>query len=288
MQDPTMQRTLWSAFALTLLVAGSPLAAVDGVLEIDQACVASGCFPGDNPGFPVEVAGSGSYRLTSNLAVPNANTTAISVTGDDVSIDLNGFVVSGITDCGVNLGDPCTPAGTGHGIQSDGGERTEVRNGTVRGMGSQGIALLKGPSKVEGVTAISNGGIGIAVEGVVSGCRVTRNGDRGIALIGVCAAVGNVVARNDGIGIQADAATCSIANNTIQRNDGAGILATAGGGTLVTGNLVTDNVGRGLQAGTNDGYTDNVFDQNGNGTPADQVSGAVQIGTNLCSSVSCP
>jgi hypothetical protein len=43
--------------------------AVDGVLEINQACVSVGCFPGDLAGFPVTISSTGSYRLTSSLDV---------------------------------------------------------------------------------------------------------------------------------------------------------------------------------------------------------------------------
>jgi hypothetical protein len=42
--------------------------ASDGQLEINQACaVNTGCFPGDDPGFPVTITQPGSYRLTGNL-----------------------------------------------------------------------------------------------------------------------------------------------------------------------------------------------------------------------------
>jgi hypothetical protein len=38
---------------------------------------------------------AGSYRLTSNLVVPDANTDAIDVNADEVTIDLNGFSIIG-------------------------------------------------------------------------------------------------------------------------------------------------------------------------------------------------
>ena len=39
----------------------------DGRLEINQSCIATGCFPGDAPGFPVETQEGKSYVLTSSL-----------------------------------------------------------------------------------------------------------------------------------------------------------------------------------------------------------------------------
>jgi len=57
--------------------AARPLAAVDGVIEINQARALAG-GPGDEPGFPVTIYASGSYRLTSNLSV-GSDTDAILV-----------------------------------------------------------------------------------------------------------------------------------------------------------------------------------------------------------------
>jgi len=91
------------ASALVTALAAAPALAVDGVLEINQACVAAGCFPGDGPGFPVEITIPGSYRLTSNLTVPDDDTTAILLQGVRlVNLDLNGFSILGQYACGVS------------------------------------------------------------------------------------------------------------------------------------------------------------------------------------------
>jgi hypothetical protein len=73
-----MMRSL--AFLLAAAVASRALAS-DGVLEINHSCAtaAGGCFPGDTAGYPVQITQPGSYRLTSNLAVP-ASTNGIEVT----------------------------------------------------------------------------------------------------------------------------------------------------------------------------------------------------------------
>jgi len=55
-----------------------PAYAVDGVVLINQSVALSGnVTPGDTPGFPVTISAPGSYRLSSNLIVPDGNTTAI-------------------------------------------------------------------------------------------------------------------------------------------------------------------------------------------------------------------
>jgi hypothetical protein len=66
--------------------------AVDGVLEINQTCaVNTGCFAGDTAGFPITINTQGSYVLTSNLDLPDVNTTGIEVTVGIVTIDMNGM-----------------------------------------------------------------------------------------------------------------------------------------------------------------------------------------------------
>ena len=77
---------------LLLALTGAAFAS-DGVLEINQTCaVNTGCFSGDAPGFPVTPSDSGSYRLTSDLVLPDANTSGVSLVGSlelDVTLDLS-------------------------------------------------------------------------------------------------------------------------------------------------------------------------------------------------------
>jgi len=65
-----------------LFLAASPSYAVDGVVLIDQTMV------------PLTITDPGSYRLSSNVAV-TGSATAVSIQSNDVSLDLNGFTVSG-------------------------------------------------------------------------------------------------------------------------------------------------------------------------------------------------
>ena len=74
--------------------------AVDGVILIDQnRALAGGVTKDDAPGFPVTISQARSYRLSGNLTVPDANTTAIFINAINVTIDLNGFSIIGPTVC---------------------------------------------------------------------------------------------------------------------------------------------------------------------------------------------
>jgi hypothetical protein len=79
----------------------------DGVLEINQSCALVGCFAGDTAGFPVTIAASGSYRLTSNL---ETTSNGVTVSGEGVQLDLGGFTVDGAGRC---TGTPVTSCAGG-------------------------------------------------------------------------------------------------------------------------------------------------------------------------------
>ncbi len=64
--------------------------AVDGVILINQSTVmAAG-------GFPYTISQPGSYKLTGNLVVPNF-VSGIQISASNVTLDLNGFTISGAT-----------------------------------------------------------------------------------------------------------------------------------------------------------------------------------------------
>ena len=85
------------ATIISLFLIGIPASvmATEGALEINQACVAEGCFPGDTGGFPVTIANRGNYVFTSNITLDNTGQTAIEVDSDNVVIDMKGFGVFG-------------------------------------------------------------------------------------------------------------------------------------------------------------------------------------------------
>jgi hypothetical protein len=204
----------------------------DGVVYIDQnRAVEGGVTPGDDAGFPVTISQSGSYRLSGNLTVPDSNTTAIQITADFVTLDLNGFSIVGPVVCTTGTATTCPARGTGIGVQADGGQAPfprgiRIRNGVVRGMGLMGILLQGNGSFVERVTVDSNAGGGMSVAGSVIESAATQNGSFGII-------------------------ASTIRDSTSLQNSGDGIILAVNGG-VATGNVSSMNGGSGiaLQLGT--------------------------------------
>jgi hypothetical protein len=302
-----------------VMLCSSPVWAGDGVLEINQTCaVNTGCFVGDAALFPVTIDGSAgtSVLLTSDLVVPDENTTGILIAADNVTVDLNGFTISGVTQCS---GSPavCAPIGTGVGVTVDLSlsprpQRTTLLNGSVVGMGGNGIDLGS-QSRIHGVLSNQNGvggilarsgsiitmsgarsngdtGIYSARGGVVSGCTSRLNGTRGIQIGGTGG--GRVVTEssadsNGDIGILCDFA-CTLTSNVVKDNVSSGIATTADQAARISHNTVTGNaIGLNLAAGA--AYDHNTVTAN----VTNQVSGGFDAGGNHCAgtgavSPSCP
>jgi len=66
----------------------TPGSAVDGVKLIDHATVLA------RGGYPYQIKEAGSYRLSGNLVV-SGGANAIDITVSNVTLDLNGFTISG-------------------------------------------------------------------------------------------------------------------------------------------------------------------------------------------------
>ena len=261
------------ALALCAAFASLPALAApgDGVVEIHHSCaVRTGCFSGDDPGYPVTIDGTAghSYRLTSDLVVPDESTTAIRVEASDIAIDLAGFTITR-SGCADEVGS-CLPAvGTGSGVAASSNllEGVAVHGGTIAGMGRHGVWLGR-QAHVRDLRVRWNGWSGITVghqslvdrnaayenglSGIVAGegARIAGNVSFGNEQAGITAAVGslisgNVVARNGGPGISAGPG-CEVVGNTAYRNQGDGVLAA--GGSAVSGNTVYANGDSGIYA----------------------------------------
>ncbi len=209
-----------------LVIALAPFCAlaVDGQILINQSTVmAAG-------GFPYRITQTGSYKLSGNLTVPDANTTAILVTQDNVTIDLNGFSILGPTVCTGFPVTSCSPTSTnfnaGIGVDGQNNRHITVVNGSVRGMGSQGISLGPG-GYVEKVHVESNGYVGIAFNvpngigvptggGTATGNVVMGNGTFGLSTQGPgVSMIGNIVMGNKSIGISVFCPSTLIGNTAV-------------------------------------------------------------------------
>lgn len=273
-------RTAPGALALIVLGLWSTAAgAVDGVLEINAACAASGCFAGDAAGLPVTLTAPGSYRLTSSLILPDADTTGIYVQADDVSIDLNGFSITGPTRC---EGDPsaaarvcsnlpAVPENPGAGIKAidfaaplNAWHRTRVVNGTVWGTGGVGLylgdqsvvadltvghatalAILAGQgSAVRNAVATQSGsGITVGHNSVVEGSRSSFNGGTGIATGDASTVRASTAMDNGGSGIDV-AYGSTLSHSSALGNGGDGIIGR--GANAIHDNSSRTNSGIGI------------------------------------------
>ena len=252
--------------AVALLASLLPVAAFasDGALEINQTCVATGCFPGDSAGFPVNTQPGKKYVLTSDLTLASANTDGV-IVADSATLDLNGFAIAGPYAC---TGVPPACTGTGNGFAIMANSRSSVRNGAVRGM-LVGVNLQGRGHLVENVSVEHNAtsGInGIGEGAIIRGCRVARNEQGGISLSNAHGAL--------------------VTGNTVTYNAFVGI-GISGDGGLIERNTVVGNSGVGISASATTGFGGNVL--TGNNSGGLQTSGGIQLGTNVCGNdTACP
>lgn len=229
--------------------------AVDGVILITQAkAFAGNLTPGDTPGFPVTISQSGSYRLASDLVVTTATVDGINITADSVTLDLNGFSITG------------PDSGSGTGISTNGvvGDTT-VRNGTVAKMGVDGV-FLGSLANVANVATLFNGSDGIKVSSIsiVTGCKSLGNDGNGIVAGLDSIVTGNAVNLNGQVGI-------------LQDQQGSGPR-----GSIFKDNTVARNSGLGLDIMLHSGYGNNTIISNNGSNANPQVRGGIEIGTNIC------
>jgi len=267
-----------------LLAFAPRAAAVDGVVLIHQGTSVNGLPGCPHAGFPIEICHSGSYRLAGNLDASAVTFLgAIEITADNVTLDLNGFAVSGAAVCTPGTYPvQCATLGFGTGVFSF-VRNTAVRNGTVRGFGS-GVVLAGLGSVIEGVRAESNsdasvGAAGISVtNGIVTHCTSTANAGDGIRALPFETTVSlNTVSFNGGFGINGGG---SVSNNSVSENGQDGIH----NATSALYNTLFTNIGLGITDDSPEfGYLGNVMIGNRGGT----VFGGQSLGHNLCNGIAC-
>jgi hypothetical protein len=221
--------------AICLHCATSPAGAA--IVIIDQAKALDGSVtPGDNPGFPVSITRSGSYRLISNLVVP-LDRHGIAINASNVTIDFNGFTIDG-NDAGLTgvlgMGNPAPAFVT-------------IRNGTIGNFRRDGISSGRGGVwTVRDMQVMENARRGVDLQvGLVNrvlDSTVHSNGLDGIRCGAICHVEGNTVSRNgqSGTGVGIDIESGGVIGNTIMLNRGFGIVmddAGYGGNMLLFNNV---------------------------------------------------
>jgi hypothetical protein len=170
-------------------VVSTPSFAVEEVL-IDPATVADA-----STHFMVKIMESGYYRLTGDLLVPDANTTAIEINADDVVVDLGGFAIRGPARCSAKPVS-CKPVGTGNGVHVVWRNNIVVKNGTILGMGNVGVYLETRTGEVAKLQLENNAGGGaVLFGGMLAESVVQRNGSDGV--LGLDTRIQDSVIRNN-------------------------------------------------------------------------------------------
>ena len=165
-----MKRKYWLLLLVfAVLQNGSPVLA-DG----DFYVIAGGSGVGTRiTSVPYEIKNPGFYYLSGNLTY-SGSTNAITVSADDVTLDLMGFSLT-------NSGAP----GTTNGIHMSGRSNVEIRNGTVRGF-YRGVCELGGGNYHRAINVRATGNTkGIYWGGyhcLIKGCNASNNGGDGLFL----------------------------------------------------------------------------------------------------------
>jgi hypothetical protein len=240
----TPARLIVSAIVAAAALVAAPAGAVDGEILINQAGVnAGGITPGDAAGFPATLSRPGRYKLTGNLGVSGGQS-AIMVTADDVTIDLNGFTISSDSS-----------GQSGYGIYAAGSMRLRVVKGMIAGFGEATYHNTATGVVIDNMRIISNG------QGVSSGKQTTITN--------------STIANNSGYGILCG--FCRIQGNVITGN-GTGMFVSDGAG-LVLGNVIVGNGGFGILSNAKTGYGNNIIVGNNGGSVN---AGLVQLHPNVC------
>ena len=170
-----LRRPLMLAFMLAGL-SGS-LFAVDGVVLIDQnRALAGGVTPGDFPGFPISITQPGSYRLSGNLTVGANVTSAIEISANNVTLDLNGFQITGPAPTCAELNNPaCVQA---YGVTSLDfilRQGIKVRNGAITGFNAQLNLSFVTHAQAEDLTLFPQPGQSITTTSSVGANSIVRH-----------------------------------------------------------------------------------------------------------------
>ena len=209
-------------------------------------------------------------------------------------------------EAGIPLIAPITEASGDDGIHA--GSRSIVRDCIVDGAGGRGIRVnLHGAVYDSTVRNATDVGIIGATGTTVSGNRVTGSGSFGVRINGKRGSVtGNVIENGADDGVNMDDGV--LAQNVISGNNGPGVFMNGGqggvvnanqfsentsaidcggsSGTVITANSIRNNTTVGVFCNSSDGYSGNVFSNNG-GTPP--IVGPVEMNENVCDgNTTCP
>ena len=249
------------AFAALTLLAATAGSAAHAQATLNQSkALAGSVTPGDTAGFPVTLSVPGSYKLTGNLVVP-AGLSGIEVTGSGVTLDLNGFNISGPITCSrdaITFAVTCSNfVASNFGVALKGFGNT-VRNGQVRGFaygvqfygadvaenllveqnafyGVVGANQSGARTLIRGVRSQLNGGAGFAVgDALVEGSTAASNGSDGFNLTRTVV-LDSVAFNNKEVGFKGN--NLGIGRSVAQGNKAGNIVSATSMGGNLNGNV---------------------------------------------------
>lgn len=231
-----MFKIITAVFIFAALILSAPAFAVDGQILINQATViASG-------GFPYKITQPGSYKLSGNLVVPTTFVNGIQILSSYVTLDLNGFKISGPVTCSgfSGAGLSCSSADNvgitstfdPHRPNSD----VTVRDGFVTGFDA-GVVLAGTYNLIEEVHSSDNSSYGIILNtGIVRRSIAAQNGVNGM-IANNATVVDNALHDNGAIGLSGDRITYG--GNSLGNNAGGSVSVTH---SVSHGNNICDTV----------------------------------------------
>ena len=269
-EDGTSQDTDAVSAILAADGTGSTLDAdlVDGMQASEIIDAASDEVRTPISSLPFGINVPGSYYLTDNLTLSSTSSNGISITVDNVTIDLMGFTLTGSGKT----------SGGFSGISATGRSYLTIKNGTIQEFGRDGISAGGSPQfgyKILNMRLLNNGDDGMYVIGgqhLIRDVIAKGNGEDGIDTGGGGGGffsvgtqiINNIAENNDGHGI-AGGHRSYLEKNTSSNNGGNGINSYSS--MTIKENTVHSNLGWGIYADSGSSIKNNtVYSNNTDGT----------------------
>ena len=189
--------------------------------------------------LPLTITEPGSYYLVEDVNFEPNDVHAITVECNDVTIDLMGYTIKGPDSEEMS------------GIYMNDCSNVEIRNGTIRDFGYNGINGAGSNSsghRIINIHALSSG-FGIYLDGcghLVKDCTAAANIGYGIRTFQGSTVTGNTCYSNENDGIRTGYG-CTVTGNTCYNNENDGIRTDYG--CTVVGNTAIGNTNYGIYAG---------------------------------------
>ncbi|MGE5116453.1 MAG: hypothetical protein ACM3N6_08180 [Betaproteobacteria bacterium] len=187
-------------------------------------------------GYPITLSQPGSYRLGSSLIVPAGFDGIVVAPGIDVTIDFNGYAISGPAACAKDR--PCYLPGGTAGVRAGSGSSVLLHGGTVRGFSQMGVGSVSSSARLQLEDMRLSGNAYGVYASRLTARRVQADDNALSGIVGREGSVAQSLAMNNGdSGI--DVLAGSVVGNQAYLNASAGMHL--GGGVASTRNSAMAN-----------------------------------------------